>query len=56
MEQNELMHYGVKGMKWDVIRKRGITGNIRDIQRKNANDTLNDVRTKRIRLTRNQEN
>lgn len=29
---NELMHYGVKGMKWGVIRKRGISGTIRDIQ------------------------
>lgn len=47
MENNELMHYGVKGMKWGVIRKRGITGNIRDIQRKNSNNTLNDVRTKK---------
>ena len=47
MKQNELMHFGVKGMKWGVIRKREITGNIRDIQRKNANNTLNDVRTKK---------
>ena len=47
MINNELYHHGVKGMKWGVIRKRGITGNIRDLQRKNANNTLNDVRTKK---------
>lgn len=43
---NELQHYGVKGMKWGVRRNRGVTGTIRDIQRKRAVRDLDDVQSR----------
>lgn len=49
---NELMHYGVKGMKWGVIRKRGISGTIRDIQRNRAEKDLADIKTQQRQVKR----
>ena len=48
-KDGELMHYGVKGMKWGVRRDRvkggGIAGAIRRKQRANAENDLNKTRS-----------
>lgn len=49
--QDELYHYGVKGMKWGH-RRRGITGTIRDIQRSRAEKDLSDAETQRKQVKR----
>lgn len=49
MYNNELYHYGVKGMKWGVRRSQnggGIAGAIRRKQRSNAERDLADIKTK----------
>ena len=36
-EQNELVHYGVKGMKWGIVRSRSrLSGNVDKLRRRNA--------------------
>lgn len=47
---NELQHYGVKGMKWGVRRNRGVTGTIRDIQKKRAVRDLDDVKSRQRQI------
>ena len=52
MSENELMHYGVKGMKWGVKRNRGISGTIRDIQRNRAVKDLLKVNSQQRQVKR----
>lgn len=49
---NELMHYGVKGMKWGVRRNRGISGTIRDVQRNRAVKDLAKVNSQQRQVKR----
>lgn len=47
MNENELMHYGVKGMKWGV--RRQIKRNSRTAARLRALEKVNDKRIKRLK-------
>lgn len=49
---DELMHYGVKGMKWGVRRNRGISGTIRDVQRNRAVKDLSKVNSQQRQVKR----
>ena len=49
---DELMHYGVKGMKWGVRRTRGISGTIRDVQRNRAVKDLSKVNSQQRQVKR----
>lgn len=51
-KHDELMHYGVRGMKWGVRRKRGISGTIRDIQRNRAEKDLSNIKTQQKQVKR----
>lgn len=49
---DEIMHYGVKGMKWGVRRNRGISGTIRDVQRNRAVKDLSKVNSQQRQVKR----
>lgn len=51
--QNELYHYGVKGMKWGVrryVQGGGISGAIRRKQRSNAQNDLNNIKSRQKQI------
>ncbi len=56
MDENYLIHYGVKGMKWGVRRRKNKTSNGRRSSKKYKREETRKVRTDRKKASRNRRN